>query len=1116
MKSKTIVFIAIVMAFAMVMPVSAFVSNADPEVPIDDLEPTDDSSGSSFLNLPVDKEGVTKALIAILTEKPEEAKEEKKISTDTTIGSGEVEIVNYDYVFTEGATLTVKAGGYFLIVISHAFSFTSADKFAEIIFEEGSNLAILTKAPLDEDEKIDTTLIEDLAVWQKTFEFDESFCFKGSMSYGITNDAPLKTVSLKAASGFAVRDDAADDAYTTESVLTKDSSVSAKITTALPMTVEAVIDAEAIQTMHAQSDAKVENKFSVNSVTNVTANYSEKALTADIVTNSTITASSTSDGVSIPVTLKVDGDVDVKLADFDPLVLFGEGSLDGITPEFAGTLTLTFAVGNFTDYQAGKAKMTAEGLTLKASATIDSSSVAVAAELSAGKLAVDSDSATNPVSAEISNLFLGIGLKLAKVAPTPVPTGEEIVDDIDSGLMPGVSMSPASMIATMYTQIATAYVEHFASMTDEERAKLTDADYNVFAFDSIFGMVNPMIAATGYEVSEVSLKASVGKAVVDAGPADITADNASFEAVISKDSGISVNVKVGYAHAIVQTVTKMVVYLQNVEIDVMNSKEKDTFLDISVKGDFDVIMYANGKLNMEIYFAGVQANARMGADPSKPVIPGLSVDTAEVTQEGVVFAFEDISFDNATSTLKAKTLKVSGSYYGKEYRLMGVSGTMSDYQATIGGGMTIGSYEITATDVNGNTIEVTKKYDSAAKEIVTTVSTTGPFWARELFLADGIDNYLNAPIAGADASATDRLVVTSGQLIFSENNSDIAEKYGFEKITGEIYLASADVTGFTDAFSSITLPDGTEYTFSLVGCALGLVFDKDAVASYKVFVFPGFGTEFTNLKNIKVNADLTAEVTDTANISCTASADVFEIILDGKSITKEAKADNEFVYDVGAKVVAVVDANGAIVGSVADSKWTYTRHMGTGTLNLTTVEAETIDSVIAGLNTVQGKAVSFTAPTLDVTNPAILAFSDSGLRFEIKDATYSGQPMNVIAQQTQYNGKNAFIVKVLSGEEAVPSTFCFPIEKDNMKLMHVDEFGRVSTLASDVVTIDGKMYLQADMSDYSILYVEEDNPHIGPQPTSSESNLLVFVGAAVAALAIIAVVVFFVVRSKKA
>ena len=92
-------------------------------------------------------------------------------------------------------------------------------------------------------------------------------------------------------------------------------------------------------------------------------------------------------------------------------------------------------------------------------------------------------------------------------------------------------------------------------------------------------------------------------------------------------------------------------------------------------------------------------------------------------------------------------------------------------------------------------------------------------------------------------------------------------------------------------------------------------------------------------------------------------------------------------------------------------------------------------------------------------------------------------------------------------------TLYFPASEGE-KIMHVDQYGRVTELSSSLVKIGDETFLKVnDVSSYSIFYVDNDKPRYDVPGGSDNMLLIVAIAAVVAVLA--AAGLFFLYKKKQ-
>ena len=230
--------------------------------------------------------------------------------------------------------------------------------------------------------------------------------------------------------------------------------------------------------------------------------------------------------------------------------------------------------------------------------------------------------------------------------------------------------------------------------------------------------------------------------------------------------------------------------------------------------------------------------------------------------------------------------------------------------------------------------------------------------------------------------------------------------------------------------------------------------------------------------------------------------------IDGKTVKEDAKYHESIsVTDVTASFL--FDKNGAIIGTVdpIEKEWTYTRHRGTGDLELTSVTFKPYTGEIKSgvTNTVDDDSVQFTFG--DVSGKFSFRLNN-GVRFDVTGA--NGKEVQFVAKETTFNGNKAFVIKALTNSGvSLPTTLYIPVGGEGQKIMHVDEYGRANEYKSTYKVIDGQAYQVLSVSNYSIFYATDDVPNFAGSGDGKNNNLLYIGIAVVVAIVALAGVAYF-------
>ena len=430
-------------------------------------------------------------------------------------------------------------------------------------------------------------------------------------------------------------------------------------------------------------------------------------------------------------------------------------------------------------------------------------------------------------------------------------------------------------------------------------------------------------------------------------------------------------------------------------------------------------------------------------------------------------------------------------------------------------------------------MDFTRTYDATGQTIVNTYDVDGQMSLFDI-LNDGALAGIMYPTLTDAAQATPEtnvfkggVLVPGGSVITGEVNTTYAPAVTVsgKSISVEIdrYLPLTSMTlegkAPTQVYVAKDLGTGVmkindqNITLSLKGVAVGVALDDAGAVSYSLLARPGYtlSKEMTcSGFTIDDCNEKTAKITlsDTA-ISCTANPIKYKINLDGKTVKENVEYGTSVTgVTVESGVLMVVDSNGKAVGQVSGTNWFPGVYYYTKDLDAKTVTGKTLapaDVKKDQINKItDASSVRFTVPA----GGSSLQFAlSSKVRFDLKGLT-ADDDIELVAQTTNYNGHDAFIIKASNGSSAQEATLYIPVSNTNSKLMHVDEYGRVSERQADVVTIDGDNFLKTTTSDYSIFYAETDSSPVLDNGGNGPNFLLIAIGVVVAVALVAGVVVF--------
>lgn len=197
------------------------------------------------------------------------------------------------------------------------------------------------------------------------------------------------------------------------------------------------------------------------------------------------------------------------------------------------------------------------------------------------------------------------------------------------------------------------------------------------------------------------------------------------------------------------------------------------------------------------------------------------------------------------------------------------------------------------------------------------------------------------------------------------------------------------------------------------------------------------------------------------------------------------------VRDVAPDVLWFEDSEGTIYGTIGDGVWEY-EYDFLGDLDLRSAKGKEV-SVEPG-RAVKSPYDSFYFIVPDSGQSSSVQ-TPSGLIFVIDPYMEAGERVAASVSETVYNGYRAYDIASDGGTQVM-----FPVKNEDTLLFHVIDGLPVEVAGHYVIEDDGKMYLEAYLTSYSIYYLSEKVPEKG-----SDSYLLpICLAAMISAIAIIA------------
>ncbi len=638
------------------------------------------------------------------------------------------------------------------------------------------------------------------------------------------------------------------------------------------------------------------------------------------------------------------------------------------------------------------------------------------------------------------------------------------------------------------------------------------ADYKSYSA----GSIEVEGAYVNFEVSNsvgMSMKAGVGKVIVSDVPYTLGSSSTVKAKLMVEPASISIN-----------TSDDRTVYLEE---------------EFNITGEVKVYDEDTGMLMTDIYANGVHVKALEKSDTE---LDSLSIKSVGYGNYGVFYEASGIDYDKEAKNISLSKISIVGDYYEPKTRVLRVDGSLNDVVIPMSSGTAalaalsssvtdnakVGSVTMRVYDLNNNYVQYDRTYNSSTNQILNEFEFDGFVYYDDVM--GFIEPFTDMPVGDSSKDSAEIYRVSGYGVLNSEGYTPevgpavittcatiTSGKVGFEwtdspvAFTGGLFVANNPLSGV----QSRVVVDGRTFNVDMTGAALGIAVDDKGKTTYTLVALPGYEidktvtpTGFTIGDGDEESAAITIDSGDTVTLAYTAKAKTYKIYVDG-----DYKAEGKF----GEKVEFATDAtflftpNGAIIGNISDGKWSLIRNAyatGTDDLELTSVKiTEYTDLKYDADNTPTTNAITFTVPAAGAYKTSSFVMP-SKVRFEIGGQS-SGTSISLIAEETSFNGKSGYIIKADKNGAPLSTKLYLPVSGEGQRIMHVDEYGRVSELQSVYTVIDGQGYQYATVGDYSIFYLEDDSPNYDTGGNGKNNNLLYIGIAVVVAVVALAGVAYF-------
>ena len=1073
MKFDKIVIASILVAAFMVIP-AGFV-----------FVDTDSSSASE--NPPVAGDVFN---LSALAEVSDLASYEPVEPTDTSVvgtGTWDKEFLKYNYKFADKAVRTVS--GYVALCPLQSFSISS-EGVGGIIFPKDTGIKIVS----------DSVVTPDSTLYEYTFEEETAFYFSGTYTFTVSVTEAEDEITGFNAKLEVAKDSILQDAATAESsqfVIKFDETsymeVSADMTTMgghYKDSVKATLTSGPMAaTVTGSSDFKLESSIEDQGMT----------IEADISGSSEYTLDGNLAVDDEKVNIKMNFNVDV-----DKLNVVAK-------TDDKGDVNTTIDGSISASYEIEKTSVTLKGVEANLDVDVDNSDFSIFAEVGLGTYEFEPDNG-NPMLISDVSVSAGLEGKITDFGDAFAPTSALAVLDASS-----LAASPA-------------IVNEYFTYIENEKAKKEAAGESFDIEEAAGQFFLSKITIPGAVAEKVTFDASIGEVNMIVGnKGGVYLEDFDLSVEVSKSVGVDASASIGSFVYYTDSEDAIKVGLDSVKASVTTSEEKDVMFDINARGTGGFKKYVSGVLTEDTYVNGLNVDLAFGKEVK---IVDISAKELGVGQYGVTVVATKVTYDAEKKVLNLGDAEVEGYYFG-EALISEVSGTFYNCTMDLGNKKTtttIESSDVTLIDIYGNQLTMQRTYDAETKTVTNQFDVDGVFWVDEIYRDEVLKSLLFFPYDGA--LETENYIINGGAMTYSADaipSSDTTKSVVYKdgKITvgnivptvkgnfvGDMYITRTLPRGDYDVPGQTLVVNDKVYRIETAGCAIGFSVNDAGEIYFKVVALPGYELAEDMAKNgFTINSIDNGVATITPDpatdvLNCTAKTPVFNVYIDGNKVLENQTLSVPMSAKVGDNTVFLVDKNGAKIGNVADKEWSYTRFIGTGDLELTSVNATVLPTVDVKKNTVDDYGVTFTVPAGFTSDTKFIM--KSKVQFTLSGTTKDDK-ITLIAQETKFDGKDAFIIKASYDNGANANAVIYlPVSGDGFRVMHVDQYGRVSERVSQLIYVDGEAFQKVTTNDFSIFYTEKDTPSYDTS-SGGKNNTLLYVAIGVG-IVVIAGAAFFIGR----
>ena len=1034
---------------------------------------------------------------------------DEAVNSDQTVTMGNYKFMNKNYVLGDKVTITVEEYASLTICPNQSFGLSSTGTGC-LFLEEGSHIYLVTNSNAP-DTYTKSNIISDYEI-----EEDTAIFFTGSMGFTFS---PLE-FTLFANAGTKILDSNTAEANTLMEFPSAN-NLKLKITkgdinaskTSLTFAVTATLDVKAPSP---QGDALVKGAVGY------TLKYDDQVSAAQ--RDVTINLQGKDNQVSIDVgdykgTIKDSEDITIKGT------VYNDPNKDPKT-SMEGSLVLEVITDNMEDHQtkdpSGKVLSTTTVKNASAKYELEFKNEKIIGEMNVkiGDYDLTEFDDDGDVTITLDDLkFFGRY------------EGTFSFEDISGGSPLAASVALPGQIAASKPSLAEQYMKGIRPTMSTGEIKEYASEFFLGQMDKSMGLDQSGVTTTSLEAEFSIGEADFGTTVISGLDLDLEiSDSVGFAASASVDKLIYEKVDKTNKET-----TKFV--LGSSEVTLSTSENGKSMFDCDFTASAEMKTYSPESVLMTSpYMKNLKGKVTIGTSTK---ISSITVDEVAIITYGVGVTAKNLEYDPDWNAFLIDKVNVSGDYYGPA-AVRSVDGNYKNVMLSFDSGLSLSaeSVDLRVYAINGDYVDFTRSYDSSKKVIENTYDADGQIYLADLFgdpvLFDGL---MAIPITGAvnakevnyveggilvpgsytTVSPISGMTVNPGITVDGKTVTTRINGSAFEiAAPAELYATTTMFGGYPTGNNGKININGVTTSFEFTGAALGVEVDEKGAVSYSLMALPGYKLSKSDMatSGITISScnDKTADITITSGgtISCKAIPIKYDIKLDGKTVKEDvAYGTSVTVEGIPAGTFYIVDEKGNIVGDVDGTTWSVGPYYFTDDLDAKTVDGTAVAEVkTTDMNTVNSSAVKFTVPAGGQSLKFTLA---SDVRFDLSGMT-PGAEIELIAQKTSYDGHDGFLIKANGGNYNSTYTIFVPASGTGKKLMHVDEYGRVSERQSETVKIGEQYYLKTTTNDFSIFYEATDDSPVLPSGGNGPNWLLIGIGIAAGVLVVAGVTIFLIKR----